>query len=175
LHALFIDCEGSGGDNVGQIELSILSESDETAEDSLSCEAAGFASAPQPVCCAAPTLDETEKKVAGWYEVNENKDGQFLFVLKAGNGEVILSGEPRAQRESVEQDIDAVRANYAIEEGYEKNISERTGKPYFILKDADNQLIGSSQEYSSEAAYNKGMASVKRNGSSTMIKEMAEA
>ena len=29
--------------------------------------------------------------MAGWYEINKTDDGQYRFVLKAGNGEVILS------------------------------------------------------------------------------------
>lgn len=31
--------------------------------------------------------------MAGWYELGKSSDGQFRFVLKAGNGETILSSE----------------------------------------------------------------------------------
>ena len=31
--------------------------------------------------------------MAGWYELSKAKDGQYRFVLKAGNGEVILTSE----------------------------------------------------------------------------------
>ena len=29
--------------------------------------------------------------MSGWYEVSQANDGQYRFVLKAGNGEVILT------------------------------------------------------------------------------------
>ena len=31
--------------------------------------------------------------MAGWFEVDKAKDGQFKFVLKAGNAEIILTSE----------------------------------------------------------------------------------
>jgi uncharacterized protein YegP (UPF0339 family) len=171
LHALFIDDFDS--DNVGQIELSILSQNDEVASDSLSeTEEIKFAKVTECACAAAAAPDETAKKVSGWYEL-ENEDGLFRFVLKAGNGEVILRGEQHEEKESAESDIALAQDSCAKEERYEKTISE--GKPCFNLMSATWQLIGSSQPYSSEASCSKGMASVKRNGSSDVIKEMAEA
>lgn len=29
--------------------------------------------------------------MAGWYELSQANDGQYRFVLKAGNGEIILT------------------------------------------------------------------------------------
>jgi uncharacterized protein YegP (UPF0339 family) len=167
LHALFIDDNNT--DNSGQIELSILSQNDDVASDSLS-EEIKFAKVTECACAAAS--DETAKKASGWYEL-ESEDGQFRFVLKAGNGEVILTGEWHTEKESAESDIALAQDSCAKEERYEKTISE--GKPCFNLMSATWQLIGSSQPYSSEASCSNGMASVKRNGSSDVIKEMAEA
>lgn len=31
--------------------------------------------------------------MAGWFEVSQANDGQFRFVLKAGNGEPVLNSE----------------------------------------------------------------------------------
>ncbi len=31
--------------------------------------------------------------MSGWFELNKSSDGQFRFVLKAGNGETILTSE----------------------------------------------------------------------------------
>ena len=31
--------------------------------------------------------------MSGWYELSQSSDGQYRFVLKAGNGEVILTSE----------------------------------------------------------------------------------
>lgn len=172
LHALFIDCEG--GDNPGQIELSILSQNDEVSSDSLSeVEEIKFAKVTEYAYAAAAASDETAKKVSGWYEI-ESEDGLFRFVLKAGNGEVILRGVQHEDKESAESDIFLAQDSCAKEERYEKIISAE-GKPGFNLMAATGQIIGSSQPYSSEASCSKGMASVRKNGSSTVIKEMAEA
>ena len=34
--------------------------------------------------------------MAGWYELSSNEGGKFSFVLKAGNGEVILRSQSYA-------------------------------------------------------------------------------
>ncbi len=31
--------------------------------------------------------------MAGWYEISQASDGQYRFILKAGNGEPILNSE----------------------------------------------------------------------------------
>ncbi len=31
--------------------------------------------------------------MSGWYEISQSSDQQYRFVLKAGNGEVILNSE----------------------------------------------------------------------------------
>ncbi|HBR90874.1 MAG TPA: hypothetical protein DEA77_03630, partial [Acinetobacter nosocomialis] len=45
-------------------------------------------------------------------------------------------------------------------------------KPYFNLKAANHQIIGTSQFYASEASRDKGIESVKTNGSSATIKDL---
>ena len=47
----------------------------------------------------------------------------------------------------------------------------KDGKPYFNLKAANHQIIGTSEQYNTEAAREKGIASVKNNGPTTVIKE----
>lgn len=36
--------------------------------------------------------------MAGWFELSHSSDGQFYFVLKAGNAEVILTSELYTQK-----------------------------------------------------------------------------
>ncbi|MFW1886655.1 DUF1508 domain-containing protein, partial [Acinetobacter nosocomialis] len=31
--------------------------------------------------------------MAGWYEISQASDGQYRFVLMAGNGDIILNSE----------------------------------------------------------------------------------
>ncbi|OTG62272.1 hypothetical protein B9T29_07700 [Acinetobacter sp. ANC 3903] len=109
--------------------------------------------------------------MAGWYEVSQASDGQYRFVLKAGNGEVILTSELYKSKASAQNGIESVQKNSAEDSRYER-LEAKNGKPYFNLKAANYQIIGTSQFYSSEQSRDKGIESVKTNGSSTTIKDL---
>lgn len=111
--------------------------------------------------------------MAGWYEVSQASNGQYRFVLKAGNGEVILNSELYKTKASALNGIESVQKN-SPEDGRYERLEAKNGKPYFNLKAANHQIIGTSQFYSSEQSRDKGIESVKTNGSSTTIKELFE-
>jgi uncharacterized protein YegP (UPF0339 family) len=108
--------------------------------------------------------------MAGWYELSKSSDGQFRFVLKAGNGETILTSELYTAKKSAENGIASVQTNCSLDERYERK-SSSNGKLFFNLKAANSQVIGTSQMYSSEAARDNGIESVKTNGTTTEIKD----
>jgi uncharacterized protein YegP (UPF0339 family) len=108
--------------------------------------------------------------MAGWFELSKSSDGQFRFVLKAGNAETILSSELYKARASAENGIASVQTNSGAEERYERKTAAN-GKSFFNLKAANSQVIGTSQMYASEASREVGIASVKENGSSATIKD----
>ena len=56
----------------------------------------------------------------GWFELIKSSDNQFRFVLKAGNGETILTSELYTSKASAEKGIASVRSNSPQEERYEK-------------------------------------------------------
>ena len=41
--------------------------------------------------------------MAGWFELSKSSDNQFRFVLKAGNGETILTSELYTSKASAEK------------------------------------------------------------------------
>ena len=108
--------------------------------------------------------------MAGWYELSKSSDGQFRFVLKAGNAETILTSELYKSKAAAENGISSVQSNCAQDERYERKTASN-GKPFFNLKAANHQIIGASQMYSSEASRDGGIASVKSNGASSTIKD----
>ncbi|KRG71332.1 hypothetical protein ABB27_03540 [Stenotrophomonas terrae] len=108
--------------------------------------------------------------MAGWYELDKSSDGQFYFVLKAGNAEVILTSERYTARSGAENGIASVQKNSPDEANYERKTAS-DGRYHFNLKAANHQVIGSSQMYSSQAAREAGITSVKGNGPSTTIKD----
>lgn len=109
--------------------------------------------------------------MSGWFELSAAANGQFRFVLKAGNSQVILTSQMYASRASAEKGIASVQAHCAEDARYER-LDAKDGSPYFTLKAANHQVIGNSQMYASAAARDAGIASVKENGASTQIKDM---
>jgi hypothetical protein len=106
----------------------------------------------------------------GWYEVSKNDQGQFSFVLKAGNQQVVLRSQEYATRASALNGIASVQTNAALDQRYELAVA-KDGRPYFNLKAANGQVIGTSQMYASDETRAVGIASVKANGPSTDVRE----
>ena len=109
--------------------------------------------------------------MSGWYEISQAKDGQYRFVLKAGNGEVILNSELYKAKASAHNGIESVQKNSPNDTSFER-LEAKNGKAYFNLKAANHQIIGSSQLYSTEQARDKGIESVKNNGITQTIKDL---
>ena len=97
---------------------------------------------------------------------------QFMFNLKAANGEIILTSEHYIAKGSAITGIDSVRANSLLNERYARR-KATSGDPYFVLKAANGEIIGTSETYSSNAALEKGISSVKENGVSANVDDHA--
>ena len=108
--------------------------------------------------------------MAGYFELSKSSDGQFRFVLKAGNHETILTSELYKTKAAAENGIESVQKNCGEAARYSLTMAAN-GKHHFNLKAANHQVIGSSQMYASEAACDNGIDSVKTNGKSTTIKD----
>lgn len=102
------------------------------------------------------------------FELKKAKDGQFHFNLKASNGEVILSSELYKTKRSALAGIASVQKNSPDAARYETKES-KNGKPYFVLKAANHQVIGQSELYESAAACANGIKSVQKNGGAEKI------
>ena len=106
--------------------------------------------------------------MSGWFEINKTTNGQYHFVLKAANGQVILQSETYVAKDSATTGIQSVRANCGNDRNYQRQDSAN-GKYYFNLKAANSQVIGTSQVYSSAAARDQGIQSVMANGQSMVV------
>lgn len=108
--------------------------------------------------------------MAGWFELKKASNGQYHFSLKAGNGEIILTSEMYVTKASASNGIASVQKNSGDESRY-KSLTSSNGKFYFSLQAGNNQVIGNSQMYSTEAARNGGIESVKQNGATQDIRD----
>jgi len=106
--------------------------------------------------------------MAAKFELKKAKDGQFMFNLKAANGQVILTSERYKQKSSAENGIESVRKNANREGAFEAKANSK-GEPYFILKATNGQEIGRSEYYSGNSAMENGIASVKTNAPDAKI------
>ncbi|MDH3533307.1 MAG: YegP family protein [Gammaproteobacteria bacterium] len=97
--------------------------------------------------------------MAGKFECYKDKAGDFRFRLKAGNGETILSSEGYKSKASCKNGIASVQKNCSDAKCFEKKTTS-TGKFRFNLKATNGQVIGTSQNYTTEAACDNGMKSV---------------
>ena len=109
--------------------------------------------------------------MAGWFEISQNDNGKVGFVLKAGNAEVILRSQMYASMASAENGVASVQTNCGIDERYEKK-EAADGRPFFNLKAANSQIIGTSQMYAAASGRDNGIASVKTNGVSKTVKQV---
>jgi len=109
--------------------------------------------------------------MAGKFEIKKASDGQFLFHLKAGNGEVILSSERYKTKGGAEGGVESVKKNAPSDERYDRRTSSN-GKPYFVLKAGNHEVIGQSEMYSSTAAMENGIESVKTNAPTAAVADL---
>src|SRR5215469_6429455 len=107
------------------------------------------------------------------FELTRSNNGQYHFHLKAGNGEIILTSEMYAAKSGATAGIESVKANAADDLRYERRAS-RGGEPFFVLTAANRAVIGTSQMYSSVAAMEKGIESVKHLAREAEISDMTE-
>lgn len=109
--------------------------------------------------------------MTGWYELSNSSDGQFHFVLKADDAEILLSSELYKTKGAAENGIASMQSNCQVEKHHEKKESSN-GKFYFNLKAANHQVIGTSRMYATAASRDDGIASVKANGITQTIKDL---
>jgi uncharacterized protein len=112
--------------------------------------------------------------MAGTFEIKTTNAGKFHFVLKAGNGQVILSSQQYASHDSAVNGIESVKNN-AVKDAAFIRKTDKAGEPYFVLNADNGQIIGQSEMYSSTAAMENGIESVKTNAPAAKVNDTTAA
>jgi hypothetical protein len=110
--------------------------------------------------------------MAGKFELNTSSNGKFFFNLKASNGQIILSSEMYQSKSAAENGIESVKKNAVIADHFETKTAAN-GEPFFVLKAGNGEVVGRSETYSSTAALENGIESVKTNAPDAAIAETA--
>lgn len=111
------------------------------------------------------------KKMSGKFEIFKDVGGQYRFRLKAVNGEIILASESYKSKSGAKKGVASVKTNAPFYSSYERKFA-RDGKSMFNLKAANHEVIGTSEQYESEASRNKGIESVRVNAPDAVIVDL---
>ena len=99
--------------------------------------------------------------MAAKFELKKAANGQVMFNLKVGNGQVILTSGTSVAKAAAKDGIAAVRVNAPIDARYDRRIAA-TGQRYFVLKTLSGRVLGTSETYSSAQSMEDCIAAVKR-------------
>ena len=107
----------------------------------------------------------------GYFKLSKSTAKQpYRFNLHAANHEAILRSENYAAKASARKGIESVRTNAPLDERYERKQSS-DGQYMFNLLAGNNQVIGTSERYTTERARDGGIDSVKRNAPTATVKD----
>lgn len=95
---------------------------------------------------------------------------QYMFNLRAGNYQVILSSQRYTSKSAAQNGIASVQKSSPDDARY-KRLKAKDGSEYFNLTAGNGEIIGTSEMYKSASARDKGIESVKTNGPTTTIKD----
>jgi uncharacterized protein len=108
--------------------------------------------------------------MAGYFQLKPSGD-KWMFNLKAGNHETILTSQSYTSKASAEAGIESVRKNSTDDSAFERKTAKDDSAFFTLNSKANGQVIGKSEMYKSSAAMEGGIASVKTNGQTTVVKE----
>jgi uncharacterized protein YegP (UPF0339 family) len=105
------------------------------------------------------------------FDLKKASNGQFYFNLLAINSQVILTSEQYTEKAKAQHGIEAVKSNASNDARYERKVS-KSNQPYFVLKAANGEVLGTSEMYSSAQAMETGITSVKTNAPQATVKDL---
>ncbi len=106
----------------------------------------------------------------GYYELKPVEGGKFHFTLCAGNHEVLLASEVYSDKSAAGSGIESMQLNGPNSHRYDRRLSG-VGEPYFVLKAANGEVLGTSETYGSEASRDDAIHVVMANSPTTIVKE----
>lgn len=109
--------------------------------------------------------------MSGYFQLRTGNNGSFMFNLKAGNNETILTSESYSTKASALAGIESVRQNSIVEASFVRKMA-KDGSPFFVLTSrANGQTLGKSEMYSSPSAMDNGISSVQKTAPAAPVKE----
>lgn len=109
--------------------------------------------------------------MAGKFEVYKDKAGKFRYRLKAGNGQIILTGEAYNSKDACLAGVESVKKNSQKDTAFEV-YEDKKGGFRFRLKASNGEIIGQGESYTAKSGCENGVASVKKNAADSKTVEI---
>jgi uncharacterized protein len=109
--------------------------------------------------------------MAGKFELKKTAEDSFMFNLKASNGKIILTSQRYQSKAAAQGGIESVKRHAGDDANYERKTAAN-GEAYFVLKAANQQVIGNSEMYTTTAARENGIASVTANAPDADVEDL---
>lgn len=105
------------------------------------------------------------------YQIKKTINNQYRWVLKATNGETLITGETYTTKQNCLNGIASSKVSVS-DKNFERK-SSISGQPYFNQVANNYQVLGTSEMYSSIAARDNGIDSVKRNAPTATVEDLS--
>jgi hypothetical protein len=106
----------------------------------------------------------------GKYQITATADSQYRWVLKASNGEILITSETYTDFQMCLKGLRSSKESIDLK-NFAKELS--SGETHYFNQTADNgQVLGTSEMYSSATARDAGIASVKKTAPTAAIQDL---
>ena len=105
------------------------------------------------------------------YQIKKTINNQYRWVLRAANGETLITSETYTTKQNCLNGIASSKVSVS-DKNFERK-SSISGQPYFNQVANNCQVLGTSEMYSSIAARDNGIESVKRNAPTAIIEDLS--
>ncbi len=119
--------------------------------------------APLPSTASLLPGPEPVRLVSGYYQLIEGQDGAFMFNLRAGNHETVLTSRLFWSRLAALDAVEMLR-QVSQQPAQFVRLNRADGREFFEVLGPDGQALARSELYASRSGVLSGMASVRRNG-----------
>jgi len=109
--------------------------------------------------------------MTGCFEIKTRSDGQFMFNLKAGSDEVILTSEAFTTKAACMNGVEFVKTNASDDDFYPRTTTP-DWKFRFAVEATNGQGIGASEYFETLVARDDGIESVKKYAPDAEVKDL---
>jgi len=109
--------------------------------------------------------------MTGYYVLSKTEDEQFVFTLYASHVEVALISDPFPTKAMALDEIELLRTHGTNAANYQRSRAG-PGDPYFLIEDAEGDVIACSEFHTSSAAMERTIERVVKSAASKTIKDL---